>query len=52
MLLHVRQDDTPRSAIFPDEIQQALQSLKLPAGFSDAWGPRSRKIEIARRPAA
>ena len=51
MLLHVHQGDKPASAAFPSEIEEKLQALKLSADLAAAWGPRSRKIEILRRPA-
>jgi acyl-CoA thioester hydrolase len=49
MLMHVHQGDQPASAAFPADVEQALQSLKLPGDASAAWGPASRKIEIKRR---
>ncbi len=52
MLLHVQQGDTPRGSAFPAEIAAALEALKLPADLVEAWGPRSRRIEIKRRSAA
>ena len=52
MLLHVQQGDAPRSAAFPAEVAQRLRDLQLPAGAAAEWVPRSRKIEIRRRPAA
>ena len=51
MLLHVHQGDKPASAAFPPEVEEKLQVLKLTADLAAAWGPRSRKIEILRRPA-
>lgn len=51
MLLHVRQGDTPGSAAFPAQVALLLRSLQLPADACAAWGPRSRGIEIKRRPA-
>lgn len=51
MLLHVHQGDKPASAAFPPAIAEKLQALKLSADLAAAWGPRSRKIEILRRPA-
>jgi acyl-CoA thioester hydrolase len=51
MLLHVHQGDKPASAAFPPDVEEKLQALKLPADLAAAWGPRSRKIEILRRPA-
>jgi acyl-CoA thioester hydrolase len=52
MLLHVEQAGVPRSAAFPPEVARQLESLKLPPDAAAAWGPRSRQIEIKRRPAA
>jgi acyl-CoA thioester hydrolase len=49
LLMHVQQGDVPAGAPFPDDIAQRLQSLKLPAEASAAWGPRSHAIEIKRR---
>ena len=49
MLLHVHQGDTPKAARFPVDIERTLQSLKLPADASAAWGPASRRIELKRR---
>ncbi len=49
MLLHVQQGDKPASAAFPPDIEQKLQSLKLPADAAAAWGPGSRKIELRKR---
>ena len=51
MLLHVHQGPTPAGAPFPADVAHRLQSLVLPADASAAWGPRSRKLEIRRRPA-
>jgi acyl-CoA thioester hydrolase len=50
MLLHVQQADKPASAAFPSDIEAKLQALKLSPDLAAAWGPRSRKIEILRRP--
>jgi acyl-CoA thioester hydrolase len=50
MLLHVRQGDRPASAPFPPEIMRQLDSLRLTADAAAAWGPKSRKIEVMRRP--
>jgi hypothetical protein len=49
MLMHVHQGEKVTSAAFPDEVDRALQSLKLSPGAAAAWGPTSRKIEIKRR---
>jgi acyl-CoA thioester hydrolase len=49
MLLHVQQGEKPASAPFPADIERALQTLKLSAEASAAWGPSSRKIELKRR---
>jgi acyl-CoA thioester hydrolase len=51
MLLHVQQGEKPASAAFPPDIEEKLQALKLSPDAAAAWGPRSRKIEILRRPA-
>ena len=48
-LMHVHQGEKVTSAAFPDEVDRALQSLKLSPGAAAAWGPTSRKIEIKRR---
>lgn len=48
MLLHVHQGDAPKSAAFPADIARKLESLKVPSGTTDAWGPGSRKIQIRR----
>jgi acyl-CoA thioesterase FadM len=50
MLLHVHQGDKPTSAPFPPAVERKLESLKLPADASAAWMPRSRRIELQRRP--
>ncbi len=49
MLLHVHQGDTPASTAFPADVEQKLQSWKLPVDAAAAWGPGSRKIELKRR---
>jgi len=49
MLLHVHQGDKPASAAFPGPIERQLDSLKLSADQSAAWGPGSRKIQLQRR---
>ena len=51
MLLHVHQGEKPASAAFPPAIEEKLQALKLSPDLAAAWSPRSRKIEILRRPA-
>ena len=51
MLLHVHQGDPPASAPFPPGIASAVAALTLPAAAAAAWGPRSRAIELKRRPA-
>lgn len=51
MLLHVQQGEQPRSAALPADVARRLQTLQLPAAAAAAWGPRSRPIEIKRRPA-
>jgi acyl-CoA thioester hydrolase len=51
MLLHVQQGDNPRGAALPAEIGRRLESLRMAAEAGAAWGPRSRMIEIKRRPA-
>jgi acyl-CoA thioester hydrolase len=50
MLLHVRHGETPASAPFPSAIAATLSDLKLGAEAVAQWGPRSRPIEIKRRP--
>jgi acyl-CoA thioester hydrolase len=50
MLLHVHQGDKPASAPFPPSVASRLSSITLSADESAAWGPRSRKIELKRRP--
>ncbi len=50
MLLHVHQGDKPASAPFPPAVASRLSALALGADESAAWGPRSRKIELKRRP--
>lgn len=52
MLLHVHQGDKPASAPFPPDVQGRLRSLLLQPDAAAAWGPRSRKIELKRRPGA
>jgi acyl-CoA thioester hydrolase len=52
MLLHVHQGDKPASAPFPHDIDATLQTLKVSPDAGATWGPRSRKIELQRRPPA
>jgi acyl-CoA thioester hydrolase len=49
MLLHVRQEDKPSVASFPDPVLAKLEALKLSPGAAEAFGPSSRKIELKRR---
>jgi acyl-CoA thioester hydrolase len=49
MLLHVRQGENPASAPLPEAVIEKLNAAKLSAGARDAFGPRSRKIELKRR---
>jgi acyl-CoA thioesterase FadM len=49
MLLHVHQGEQVASAPFPDDVNDTVQALRLPADAAAAWGPASRKIEIRRR---
>jgi acyl-CoA thioester hydrolase len=51
MLLHVQQGAKPASAPFPPDIAHMLRSLVLAADAAAVWGPRSRSIELKRRPA-
>jgi acyl-CoA thioesterase FadM len=49
MLLHVRQEDKPSVASFPDEVTAKLEALKVSPDAREAFGPSSRKIELKRR---
>lgn len=49
MLLHVRQGDKPAAAPFPEAVIKHLDELKLSGSDADAFGPRSRTIELKRR---
>ena len=49
MLLHVHQGDKPAVTPFPDEVSAKLEALKVPPDVREAFGPRSRKIELKRR---
>jgi acyl-CoA thioester hydrolase len=49
MLLHVRQEDKPSVASFPDEVTAKLEALKASPDAREAFGPSSRKIELKRR---
>jgi acyl-CoA thioester hydrolase len=51
MLLHVHQGDRPATAPFPAAIAARIDALKLTLEDAAAWGPRSRKLELKRRPA-
>jgi acyl-CoA thioester hydrolase len=51
LLLHVHQGDKPATAAFPEDIAARIQALKLSPEESAAWGPRSRVLELKRRPA-
>jgi len=51
MLLHVHQGDKPATAPFPGTVAARIDALKLSAEDSAAWGPRSRRLELKRRPA-
>jgi acyl-CoA thioester hydrolase len=48
MLLHVHQGEKPASAPLPEAVIEKLNAAKLSAGARDAFGPRSRKIELKR----
>jgi acyl-CoA thioester hydrolase len=50
MLLHVHQGDQPGSAAFPAEISRRIEALKMSPADSAAWGPRSRPLQLKRRP--
>jgi acyl-CoA thioesterase FadM len=49
MLLHVHQGEKPASAPLPASAADTLSAVQLSAEARDAWGPRSRRIEIKRR---
>ena len=49
MLLHVRQGEKPAAASFPDPVVAALEALKLSGAAREAFGPRSRRIELKPR---
>jgi len=49
MLLHVRQEDKPSVASFPDQVTAKLEALKVSPDAREAFGPSSRKIELKRR---
>jgi acyl-CoA thioester hydrolase len=49
MLLHVRQGEKPAAASFPDPLVTALGTLKLSDAAREAFGPRSRRIELKPR---
>jgi acyl-CoA thioester hydrolase len=52
LLLHVHQGKMPKSAAFPSDIARRIAALKLTEEARAAWGPRSRPIELHRRPTA
>ncbi len=49
MLLHVHRGDKPASVAFPAGIERRLESLKHETEAAE-WNPRSRQIELLRRP--
>ena len=49
MLLHVHQGEKPAAASFPDSVVTALGALKLSGAEREAFGPRSRRIELKPR---
>jgi acyl-CoA thioester hydrolase len=49
MLLHVHQGEKPASSSLPRAVIESLSAVKLSAAARDAWGPRSRMIELKHR---
>lgn len=52
MLMHVQQGVIPKGIHFPVEVAARLDAMRLGAAAAAAWQPRSRRIEIKRRPPA
>jgi len=49
MLLHIRQNPTPRTAPFPEKIAAAIAELRRMTAAMTAAGPGSRRIELGNR---
>jgi len=49
MLLHIRQNPTPRTAPFPEKIAEAIAELQRTTAAMPPSGPGSRRIELVGR---